>query len=99
MVDSDKVASLVKQAKESADFDAEEIRQLEGEMRHFKDRKEERDLLLGNEDEQWKDEDKWTKKQKMGNSRKVDEYGNINDQLTDRKKSGKLEGTFPYSPN
>lgn len=91
--DSDLVASLVKQAKESDDFDAEEMRDLEEEMRHFTERKEERDLLLGNEDDEWKHhEDKWTKKQKMGKSKKVDDYGNLDDQLTDQKKSGKLEG-------
>ena len=101
--DSDLVASLVKQAKESDDFDAEEMRDLEEEMRHFTERKEERDLLLGNEDDEWKHhEDKWTKKQKMGKSKKVDDYGNLDEQLTDQKKSGKLEGighwsTFAYS--
>lgn len=87
--DKEKVASLVKQAKDSNDFDSDEIRDLEVELGHFTERKEERDLLIGNDDDEWK-HDKMDKKNQMGNKAKLE--ANIHSQLTDRKFGDKLAG-------
>ena len=77
--------SILKQAKDSNDFDSEEIRDLEEEMRHFAERREERDLLMGNDhyDMDFKADDKWAKE-----NREL----NLDDQLTEPKKSAKLGG-------
>ena len=86
----DKVASLLKQAEESKDFGAEELADLKEELRHFTERREERNLLMkGNEHEEWKPETKQSEKQK----KKLGVDGTLDDQLTvERSKMGKMEG-------
>ena len=82
----------MKQAKDSNDFDSDEIRDLEVELSHFTDRKEERDLLTGNDDDEWKQDkmDKMDKKNQIGNKAKLE--ANLHSQLTDRKFGDKLAG-------
>jgi len=90
---NDKVASLLKQAEESKDFGAEELKDLKEELRHFSERQEERDLLMrGNEQEDWEAEGKQNAKQK-NKKKKLGADGTFDDQLTiERSKIGKMEG-------
>ena len=91
------MASLVKQAKDSQDFDESEMSELEEELRHFSERREEKHLLSstssssssrGNDDELWEEEEKMSegkkakKEKKMVKKQKMNGEGNLHDQLT-----------------
>ena len=88
------MAKLIKEARESRDFGAGEMRDLEEEMRHFAERREERNLLVGNEDDEGRGAEKRVKTNMKGKKKKkMDEDGNVHDQLTgDQAKIGKTGG-------
>ena len=102
------MASLVKQAKDSQDFDESEMSELEEELRHFSERREEKHLLSsssssrGNDDELWEEEEKMSegkkakKEKKMVKKQKMNGEGNLHDQLTlltpEQERNAKLGG-------